>query len=351
MTFPQMKPEPIDHPWQAPPAPDEMIEVAPGVHWLRFPLPISLDHINLWLLEDGDSWTLVDTGFGDQPTKDLWHGLFAGAASSKKPGRLICTHHHPDHYGQAGWLTEEYGIPLLMTEKEWLVGTLLARLSDDVFVGGQDQFYKENGVPDDVRGRVSEVGNQYRNFLSAPPKAFKRLRDGDVLKIGGRDWQVLALEGHSEQLAGLFCPELRVFIPGDQVLPGISPNISVHWFKDGTEPLGDYLESLERLANMMPTDTLVLPSHKLPFTGLHTRIGELQDHHRARLQDLVHALEKDGAQDAWQLMPAIFPRAIQDAHVMFALGESVAHLDYLIAEGRIERIDENGRRLYRIRNT
>ncbi|MEQ8442835.1 MAG: MBL fold metallo-hydrolase [Alphaproteobacteria bacterium] len=346
MTFLRQKPALIDHPWTEPPARGQMIEVAPGVHWLRFPLPISLDHINLWLLDDGDSWTLVDTGFGDDVTQTLWREVLAGAAGDKPLGRLFCTHHHPDHYGQAGWMTEEFNIPLLMTEKEWLVGTLLVRLGDDVFNEGQDAFYALNGLPKDIRARVSVVGNQYRTALSNPPRSLSRVRDNDVLTIGNHDWQVLALEGHSEQLAGLYSPSLRVFIPGDQVLPGISPNISVHWFKDGTEPLGDYLESLERIADMMPADTLVLPSHKLPFVGLHTRIGELQDHHRDRLQGLVDAMEADGPQDAWQLMPAVFPRAISEDHIMFALGESVAHLNHLVATGRAECAVENGRRIY-----
>lgn len=340
------KPEPIHHPWPEAPPPGEIIEVADGVFWLRMPLPIALDHINLFLIADGDDWVLVDTGFGTDETCDLWRRIFDGPAADRKPGRLICTHHHPDHFGQAGWLTRTYGIPCLMAEKEWLVGTLLARMSNERFAEGQDAFYVENGVPADVRGRLHAIGNEYRNRIVDPPSRFQRLRDGDALTIGGRAWHILALEGHSEELTGLYCPELRVLIPGDQVLPRISPNISVHWFKDGTEPLADYLDSLDRLAEMLPADTLVLPAHKLPFYGVQTRIAELQAHHAARLQGLEDALIAGGAQDAWQLMPAIFPRAIEDEHVMFALGESVAHLAHLAAEGRAARVIRDGRVLY-----
>lgn len=347
MNFPAIKQDAIDHPWPEPPAPDEMIEVAPGLHWIRFPMPISLDHINLWLLEDGETWTLIDTGFGTDETCGLWRTLLAGAASDRKLGRLICTHHHPDHFGQAGWLARTYGIEVSMTEKEWLLGALLTRMSDEAYAAGQDRFFAEHGVPADVRTRLHAVGNEYRNRMEAPPNAFRRLRDGQTLRIGGRDWQVLALEGHSEELAGLYCAELRVLIPGDQILPKITPNISVHWFKDGTEPLAEYLASLDRLGDMLPADTLVLPSHKLPFTGVQTRIGELQAHHRDRLDSLEEAMSDGEARDAYALMPAIFPRAIGDEHVMFALGESVAHLVHLVSQGRAERIDRDGRALYR----
>lgn len=347
MTPFSFKPQPIHHPWEEAPAPDSMIEVAPGVHWLRFPLPISLNHINLWLLEDGDEWVIVDTGFGTDDTRGYWQALFAGAARHKKPGRLICTHHHPDHFGQAGWLTRTYDIPCLTSEKEWLVGTLLAKMSNEAFAEGQDRFYIEHGVPDDVRARLHAIGNEYRNRIVEPPYAFTRLRDGDELTIGGRSWQVLLLEGHSEELTALYCPELRVLIPGDQVLPKISPNISVHWFKDGSAPLSDFLGTMDRLGDMLPPDTLVLPSHKLPFTGVHTRIAELQMHHQDRLAGLLEALEDGAAHIAWDLLPVMFPRAIEDEHVMFALGECVAHLVHLVEEGQAEILRKDGQVRYR----
>ena len=350
MSFPSMKPATIEFPWSEPPGPGEMIEVADGVFWVRMPMPISLDHINLWLIADGDEWVVVDTGYGHDETCDLWRQLFTGAASSRKPGRLICTHHHPDHFGQAGWLEREYDIPVLMSEKEWLLGTLLVRLSDERFAEDQDRFYDRNGVPKELRHRLHAIGNEYRNRLGAPPDAFQRLRDGDTLSIGGRDWIVMMMEGHTEELTGLYCPSLRVFIPGDQVLPKITPNISVHWFMDGQEPLSDYLDSLDVIGEHLPEDTLVLPSHKLPFYGLHPRLADLQRHHQDRLAGLIDAMADGQARDAWQLLPTIFPRAIEDEHVMFALGESIAHLAHLVRLGKIDRLREGGKVLYKIRN-
>ena len=337
MMFPAFKSDPIYHPWDDAPPPGQMTEVAPGVHWIRMPLPISLQHINLWLLEDAEGWVLVDTGFGTAETQTLWQQVLDGPAAHLKPSKLICTHHHPDHFGQAGWLTKTYDIPCLMPEKEWIVGTLLGMLTDQAFASGQERFYIDHGVPGDVRGRLHAVGNAYRNLIGNPLDAFTRIRDGQDLVIGGRTWQVLELEGHSESLGGLYCPDLRVFIAGDQILPKITPNISVHWFKDGTEPLSDYLDSLDRLANILPDDTLVLPSHKLPFTGALTRIAQLQQHHRDRLDALLAAMVPGEARDAWSFLPVLFPRALEDDHIMFALGESVAHLEHFVTLGAIAK--------------
>lgn len=339
MTFHAFKSEPINHPWESAPNPGEMIEVAPGVHWIRMPLPISLQHINLWLLEDDDGWVLVDTGFGTDETRRLWKQILDGPAKRLKPKNLICTHHHPDHFGQAGWLTREYSIPCLMPEKEWLVGTLLGMLSDEAFATGQERFYQDHGVPADLRSRLHAVGNAYRNLIGDPPNAFTRIRDGETLTIGGRAWQVLELEGHSESLGALYCPDLRVFIAGDQILPKITPNISIHWFKDGTEPLSDFLHSLDRLANTLPEDTLVLPSHKLPMTGVLTRIAALQQHHQDRLKALLDDMKPGVPRDAWSVLPILFPRlfekALDDDHVMFALGEALAHLEHLARSGTL----------------
>lgn len=335
MTFPALKSEPVFHPWSEAPAPGEMIGVAPGMYWIRMPLPISLHHINLWLLEDDAGWVLVDTGFGNDETKALWKQVLDGPAAALKPAKLICTHHHPDHFGLAGWLSREYGIPCLMPEKEWTVATLLGRLSDDVFASGQERFYADHGVPEEVRGRLHAVGNAYRGLISDPPLAFTRIRDEETLTIGARPWQVMELEGHSDALAGLYCPSLRVFIAGDQILPKITPNISVHWFKDGSEPLSDYLASLDRLANRLPEDSLVLPSHKLPFTGVLTRVADLQQHHRDRLEILLNDMVPGAPRDAWSFLPVLFPRTLDDDHIMFALGESIAHLEHLVALGML----------------
>lgn len=329
-------------PMPTPPAPAQMTEVAEGLFWVRMPMPLALDHINLWLIADGDSWTLVDTGLGWNETCDLWQRLLAGPAGRRPLARLICTHYHPDHFGLSGWLARTYGAQVLMTETEWIVGTLLQRLDDVAFTAGQDAFFAEHGLPDEDRAWFRKVGNNYRKRVLPSPSRFTRIRDGDEIVIGGRPWRVIVARGHAAELACLYCAELKVLISADQVLPTITPNISVHWFKGGSRPLADYLESLDGLERL-PADTLVLPSHKLPFYGLRPRIAGLRDHHRDRLQALEAALADGAPRTAAELLPALFSarllerrREDQDRHhIMFAIGEAVAHLSHLVDAGRV----------------
>ncbi len=323
------------------PRPAEMIEVAPGVHWVRMPMPLALDHINLWLIEDGDRWTVIDSGLGREETCALWQRIFDGPARGRRPARLICTHYHPDHFGLSGWLARTFGVEVMMTETEWVIGTLLQRLSDESFAAGQDAFFAKHGLAPEMRKWFLGIGNNYRKRVLPSPERFTRIRDGDAVTIGEHAWQVITVEGHAAQQACLHCRELGVLISGDQVLPEITPNISVHWFKSGSRPLADFLVSLGRLEDL-PEDTLVLPSHKLPFLGLRTRIRELRWHHAARLAELEAALLDGEARTAAEVLPALFHHRLLTVaegrdlhHMMFAIGEAVAHLDHLVDEGRL----------------
>jgi glyoxylase-like metal-dependent hydrolase (beta-lactamase superfamily II) len=330
-------------PYPEPPAPAAMAQVAPGVHWVRMPLPLALDHINLWLIEDGDGWTLIDSGFGDDATCALWRRMFARPDANRRPVRLICTHYHPDHFGLAGWLEREFGLDVWMTEKEWIVGNLLARLDEAAFAEGQDHFFARHGMAAEMRAWFRRCGNSYRKRVLTPPDRFRRIRDQEEIAIGNHRWRVVVAEGHAGEHACLHCRDLGVLIAGDQVLPEITPNISVHWFKSGSRPLADYLNSLHHLENL-PEDTLVLPSHKLPFRGLHMRIRELRWHHAARLAELEAALQDGRSRTATEVLPLMFhhklltPGRDRDRfHIMFALGEAVAHLDHLVDLGALRQ--------------
>jgi len=330
-------PRPLDFPFDAAPEPGALVEVAPGVHWLRMPIPLDLDHINLWLIEDHDAagaptWTLIDSGFGDAATQALWRAIFAGPAAGRRPHRLICTHYHPDHFGLAGWLSRTYGVTVEMTETEWIVGALLPRIGHEAAAEAQDFFFARHGMPEDMRRRLAAEGNEYKRRTAPPPAECRRIRHGRRLRLGGRDWAVIVTEGHASEHACLYCDDLDLLICGDQLLPKITPNISVYWFRDGARPLAEYLSSLDQLAARLPASTLVLPSHKLPYRGAPTRIAELRAHHAERLGALAAALDEAGA-SAFDLTPALFPRRLDDMHMMFALGETIAHLEHLAAEG------------------
>ncbi len=275
-------------PVASPPTPGETIAVAPGVQWLRMPLPFALDHINLWLIEDGPGWTIVDAGFAMAETKALWQRIFAERLDGLPVTRIIVTHYHPDHIGLAQWLCARWRAPLWTTEKEWLHAQVMSRGGDD-FVPARREFARRAGMDAASSALFAEHGAGYRRGVPAVPASFRRIADGMQIEIGGRDWQVIVGEGHAPELACLYCAEAGVLIAGDQVLPRISPNISVQAHEPDGDPLARYLGSLAKLRAAVPPETLVLPSHNLPFFGLHARIDALAAHHRARCEDILAA--------------------------------------------------------------
>lgn len=322
------------YPHPQPIAPGTTLEVAPGIIWVRMPLPFQLNHINLWLLDDGDGWTIVDTGVANDETRDLWQHLFETALAGKPVTRLICTHFHPDHMGLAGWMTERWGIEMWTTQGEWAVGRLLSIDQSEAFLNGQVEFYRRCGLGDEPLRVVRQRGNHYADRVVPIPVSFRRIRDGEALTIGGRNWQVITGTGHAVEHAALYCAEAGILISGDQVLPRISPVVAV-WPSDPTaDPLDEFLTSLNRF-RPLPEDLLVLPSHGLPFFGLHARVDELAHHHDQRLdKTLAICAESVTAAD---VLRRLFTRELDPHQLLFAIGESLAHVHFLMAHGRVTR--------------
>jgi glyoxylase-like metal-dependent hydrolase (beta-lactamase superfamily II) len=325
---------PLQFPVAAPPAPAETLSVAPGVRWLRMPLPFALDHINLWLLEDGPGWTIVDTGIAMAQTRELWAQIFAERLGGLPVTRVIVTHYHPDHIGLADWLTRRWQVPLWITEKEWLFARVLSRGAED-FAPLRHSFAVRAGLDEAAAELFSERENGYRRGVPSVPASFRRLADGVAIEIGGREWRVIVGEGHAPELACLYCAEIGVLISGDQVLPRISPNISIQPHEPEGNPLALYLSSLAKLRAAVPGETLVLPSHNLPFFGLHSRIETLAAHHRARCEDVIAACEVP--KTALEIVRVLFRRALDRHQMGFALGEALAHLNYLMHQAALDR--------------
>ncbi len=323
---------PLHFPVAKSPGPGETLPIAPGVEWLRMPLPFALDHINLWLLEDGPGWTIVDAGYAMAETMARWERVFAERLGGLPVTRIIATHHHPDHIGLAGWLTERWQVPLWATEKEWLYARLLTQNGDDSAMLRRG-FARRAGLDEAASEIFGEHHRGYRRGVPSVPASFERLADGSVVEIGGREWRVIVGEGHSPELACLYCAETRVLIAGDQVLPKISPNVSVQAHEPDGDPLSRFLRSLDRLRGAVPPETLVLPSHNLPFFGLHARIDALAAHHRARCDDVLAACASP--QSATELLPVLFRRPLDRHQMAFALGEALAHLRYLRNQGAL----------------
>ncbi|MDP9876294.1 glyoxylase-like metal-dependent hydrolase (beta-lactamase superfamily II) [Variovorax boronicumulans] len=326
------------------------IEVADGVHWIRMPLPYSLDHINLWALDDGDGWAVVDTGVRTEETVAVWRELFANSPDTRGLTRVFVTHMHPDHVGMAGWLTRKFGVRLWMTRSEYLMCRVMVSDTGREAPDDAIAFYRRAGWGE---AAIETYRTRFGNFgkhIHPLPDSFRRLRDGEVLRIGAHDWRVVTGNGHSPEHACLYCPDLKVLISGDQILPRISSNVSVSPVEPDADPMADWLASLAKLKREVPDDVLVLPSHNECFRGLHARIDRLQHGQERSLDRLRNALKTP--KRAVDVFTSLFARSIAESDVPLlgmATGESLACLNYLRHRGEIAcDIADDGVAWYRL---
>jgi glyoxylase-like metal-dependent hydrolase (beta-lactamase superfamily II) len=324
----------LAYPFDAVPERGRTLEVAPGVHWIRMPLPYALDHINLWALDDGTGWALVDTGVRTDETAAVWRELFASAPDSRPLTRVFVTHMHPDHVGMAGWLTRKFGVRLWMTRLEYLTCRVMVSDTGREAPADAIRFFKRAGWSDAaIESYRARFGN-FGKHIHVLPDSFRRLSDGDELRIGAHAWRVIVGNGHSPEHACLYCPELKVLISGDQVLPRISSNVSVYPTEPDADPMADWLESLARLKRDVPDDVLVLPSHNECFRGLHARIDSLVRGQERSLARLRRSLAQP--RRAVDVFASLFARSISEANISLlgmATGESLACLNHLLHRG------------------
>ena len=310
--------------------------VAPGLWWLRLALPFELDHVNVYLLDDGDGWTVVDTGLADDATRAAWTEALARLPGSRPVTRVIATHHHVDHVGLARWFVERFGAELLMTQREWLWGRLLAvdesPERSEIFA----RFFRQAGFDEAEAVELARQGDAYGRFVEPPPATYRRLCDGNVLEAGGRRWHLLCCPGHSSEHLCLYDPQDRILLAGDHVLPTISPNVGIWPSDPDANPLGDYLASLRRVADEVHPETLVLPGHGAPFHGVHSRIDWLLDHHADRLLLVLDACRTPIT--VREVVPALFKRALSEHQMVFAAGEVAAHVNLLLCQGKLRSV-------------
>ena len=327
----------LTYPRDLPPAPGTVSEIAPGVLWFRLALPFLLDHVNIYLIEDGDGWSLIDTGLGDAATERAWGQLLAGALRAHPINRIIVTHFHPDHVGSAGWLLKRFDVPLYMSATEYLLSLNMHLDPGALEAEHYRNFYRSHGLDEATTQNVVTKGHEYLRIVSGLPKTYRRLIAGDVLRLGGRQFEVLTGGGHSPEQVMLLCRDDKLFFAADQVLAKITPNVSVAAVDPAGDPLGIYLRSLRALKETVADDVLVLPGHQLPFTGLGARAGQLERHHLLRCEAITRAC-RAAPRSAAELIPYIFERAL-DAHQMgFAFSEVLAHVNYMLRRGELQAV-------------
>jgi glyoxylase-like metal-dependent hydrolase (beta-lactamase superfamily II) len=308
------------------------VPIAPGIHWLRMPLHLPLRWINVWVLEDGDAWTIVDTGSWSAETELSWQRAFASLMGGKPVRRVIATHMHHDHCGMAGWLTERFPARLWMSRLEYLTCRVMASDRDSV---PQDviDFYRAAGWDENAlthyRSRFGYIGRQ----IYPMPSGYRRLTDGECIQIGDNCWTVLMGNGHSPEHACLYCPARKLFIAGDQILPRITSNVSVYPIEPDANPLSDWMNSLRNLGQKLSGDTLILPAHNSPFLGIHERLEQLLAHHEESLSRLLDFLRNTcRVTDVFKIL---FKKPITADTIHMATGEALAHLNYLKGLGKV----------------
>lgn len=341
-------PDPLSYEFDFLPDLGGSVDILPGLKWLRLPLPYMLGHINVWLLQEGDGWAIVDTGIHTPLTRTSWQKVFNAQLGRAPVSRVLVTHLHPDHAGCAGWLCETHGVELYMTREEYLLCRIL--VSDTGMPAPKEgrRFYRAAGFDEAHMTRYVEMFGSFGKVVAQLPQSYRRLYEGQTLQIGQTEWRVITGKGHSPEHACLYDPAHNVLISGDQILPTISSNISVFPTEPAANPLADWFDSLRRMKTLLPPDVLVLPSHGRPFRGVMDRLDALIDEHETGLENLRQLCRRP--QRALDVFPALFKSKINDGNLIMATGEAIAHLHYLLVAGELDaETDDAGVRWYRTR--
>ncbi len=337
----------IKFPFEIFPNDKKVLKIKEGIYWVKILLPSMISHVNVYILDDTDGITIIDTGLFCDSCIDHWRNILRNDFKNKTINRVIVTHHHPDHMGLMGWFKENFNTEILTSRSSWLTGRMLTLDNKKVVSEEDKNFWSYAGMPSALlEKKCLEKPFNFGDFVTKIPLGYRRVIEDEVLIIGNKKWFVKLTDGHAPEQLILYCPEIKIFISADQILPGISPNISVYPTEPNADPLGDYLESCKKLLQIKDLDYLVLPGHNLPFHGLNCRIKQLIYHHESALKRIEEFINQN-PKSAYDIFPVLFKRKIKNSEMILALGEAVAHLNYLLKYGIIKKvIDKKGVNLF-----
>ena len=325
----------IRYPFDTPPAQGEAIEVAQGVLWMRLPLPMALDHVNVYAFDDGDGWTIIDTGFDTKKTRAIWGDLLAGPLAGKPVSRVIGTHYHPDHIGLAGWFMAN-GATFTTTRTAWLMTRMLTLDPHPLPTPETMAYYLRSGMdPEEYVLRKGERPFNFADCVHPIPLGYTRIKAGDTITIGGRVWDIFEGNGHAPEHAVFFSRDDNLVIGGDQLLPSISANLGVYAAEPEADPVAEWLDSCKAFQPLATQDHLVLGGHKLPFTGLPLRLSQMIENHHGALTRLAEHLSEP--RRGGDCFAPLFKRKIGRGEYGLALVETIAHLNHLHQTGRARR--------------
>ena len=326
----------IRHPFETPPENGTALEIADGVLWMRLPLPMALDHVNVYALREGDGWVIVDTGFFSKKGTETWKALIEGPLQGGQIKCVLLTHHHPDHVGAVGWFMKEYGAELITSRTAYLLSRMLILDEQETLPEEVMDYYWKHGIPKEVyEARAKSRPFNFADTVHPLPIGYTRIQDGDQIQLGDRHWDVLRGDGHAPEHLLLMSRDDDLLLAGDQIIPGISSNISIHPTEPMADPLGEWLESCERLREIVRDDQFILPGHKLPFYGAKERLTQLLTHHAGGLSRMVEMMDKPRL--PIEFFDTLFMRKVSDLEFGFAFGETLAHLRHLEETGKINR--------------
>jgi glyoxylase-like metal-dependent hydrolase (beta-lactamase superfamily II) len=305
-----------------------------GIEALRIELPFRLNHVNCFMAEGESGWTVIDAGLNNDYTRGLWDQKIG----SRKVTNLLITHYHPDHFGYAGGLQKKTGAQVSMTKTDANSG-----LSSwhSAFLETMPGHYRASGVPEAMALQMAGNTADFQPLVNPMPHVGHYFEEGERVVIGRYEYEVIFTPGHSDGMVCFYNAEKSVLFSADHILPKITPNIS-YWFHGNENPLAAYLASLEKIKQLGAD--FVIPSHGKPFNGAAERAEELSAHHDERLQATAEAIRKPST--VYETCERLFRRPLTDHEMRFAVGETLAHLEFLRHAGECSREKRDGIWIY-----